>query len=110
MAKLILKDMVKETAKTITVDMVQRTVANHFNLSMADLKNTRRNKNIVLPRQVAMYLARQLTNLSLPEIGSAFGGKDHTTVLHSCKKIEGCVGQDKNLNNAVAQLTDELKR
>lgn len=90
--------------------MVQRTVANHYNLSMADLKTSRRSKNIVLPRQVAMYLSRQLTELSLPEIGNAFGGKDHTTVLHSFKKIENAITIDRNLKNTINQLTTELKQ
>jgi len=87
-AKQVLKDMVKETIKTISVDMVQKEVAVYFNITLADLKTKKRNKNVVLPRQVAMYLTRKLTAHSLPEIGAAFGGKDHTTVLHAYKKIE----------------------
>ena len=88
MAKQVLKDMVKETIKTISVDMVQKEVAAYYHVTLADLKTKKRNKNVVLPRQVAMYLARKLTTHSLPEIGAAFGGKDHTTVLHAYKKIE----------------------
>ncbi|MDE2214580.1 MAG: chromosomal replication initiator protein DnaA [Candidatus Omnitrophica bacterium] len=87
-AKQVLKDMVKETIKTISVDMVQKEVAAYYNIPLADLKNKKRNKNVVLPRQVAMYLTRKLTTHSLPEIGAAFGGKDHTTVLHAYKKME----------------------
>jgi len=109
MAKTILKDMVIETTKIINVDMVQKIVANHFNISLFDLKASRRNKNIVLPRQVAMYLARTLTNLSLPEIGGFFGGKDHTTVLHSCKKIEREIGTNAQLKNTIDQLSTEIK-
>lgn len=109
MAQTILKDMVTETAKPISVDMIQKIVANHYNVSLFDLKNTRRNKNIVLPRQIAMYLARQLTALSLPEIGAAFGGKDHTTVLHSCKKIDREAGVDPQLKNTLEQLSTEIK-
>jgi chromosomal replication initiator protein len=108
-AKIILKDMVIETTKIINVDMIQKVVANYFNISLFDLKATRRNKNIVLPRQIAMYLARTLTNLSLPEIGGFFGGKDHTTVLHSCKKIEREVGTDNQLRNILEQLSTEIK-
>jgi chromosomal replication initiator protein len=88
MAKQVLKDMVKETMKTISVDMVQKEVAAYFKVTLADLKNKKRNKNVILPRQLAMYLSRKLTTHSLPEIGAAFGGKDHTTVLHAYKKIE----------------------
>ncbi|MFA6378209.1 MAG: chromosomal replication initiator protein DnaA [Candidatus Omnitrophota bacterium] len=109
MAKSILKDMVVETTKIINVDMIQKVVANYFNLSLFDLKSSRRNKNIVLPRQVAMYLARTLTNLSLPEIGGFFGGKDHTTVLHSCKKIEKETGVNTQLKNILEQLSTEIK-
>jgi chromosomal replication initiator protein len=109
MAKTILKDMVIETTKIINVDMIQKTVANYFNISLFDLKSSRRNKNIVLPRQVAMYLARTLTNLSLPEIGGFFGGKDHTTVLHSCKKIEKETAVDHQLKNILEQLSTEIK-
>jgi chromosomal replication initiator protein len=88
LAKQVLKDMVKETIKTISVDMVQKEVAAYYQVSLADLKNKKRHKNVVLPRQIAMYLARKLTTHSLPEIGAAFGGKDHTTVLHAFKKVE----------------------
>lgn len=107
-AKVVLKDMVKETFKLINVDMIQKSVATHFRISLSDMKTKKRNKNIVLPRQVAMYLCRQLTNLSLPEIGYAFGGKDHTTVLHSCKKIDAHLAKDRNLKNAVEQLTTQI--
>jgi len=110
MAKLILKDMVKETIKTINVDTIQKIVADFFKISLVDLKTTRRNKNIVLPRQVAMYLSRQLTNLSLPEIGSAFGGKDHTTVLHSWKKINQNLSTDEELKNTLERLTIEIQQ
>lgn len=87
-AKQVLKDMVKETIKTISVDMVQKEVAAYYRVPLADLKTKKRHKNVVLPRQVAMYLTRKLTTHSLPEIGAAFGGKDHTTVLHAYKKVE----------------------
>lgn len=109
MAKTILKDMVAETVKPISVDMIQKAVANYYNVSLFDLKNTRRNKNIVLPRQIAMYLARQMTNLSLPEIGASFGGKDHTTVLHSCKKIEKELNANAQLKSALDRLSTEIK-
>jgi chromosomal replication initiator protein len=110
MAKVILKDMVRETTKIISVDKIQKSVADYFQISSPELKTTRRNKNIVLPRQVAMYLSRQLTDLSLPEIGHAFGGKDHTTVLHSCKKIKEAINKDKNLQNIIEKLTFSIKQ
>ena len=110
MAKIILKDMVKETKKTISIDMVQKTVCDHFQLPLSELRSKRRNKNIVIARQVAMYLIRQLGNKSLPEIGHAFGGKDHTTVLHSCKKIETELLTDNELRNTINHLTIVLKQ
>src|SRR3989338_3774649 len=109
MAKSVLKDMVKENIKTINPDTIQKAVANRFNISLADLKTSRLSKNIVLPRQLAMYLVRQLTTLSLPEIGEAFGGKDHTTVLHSWKKIDRGLKQDLNLRNIVEELITHIK-
>lgn len=109
MARLVLRDMVKETSTTITVDMVQRAVCEHFHIPLSELRAKKRNKNIVLPRQVAMYLSRTLTNMSLPEIGNAFGGKDHTTVLHSCKKIEIEITRDEKLKSSVFRLSTGLK-
>jgi len=109
MAKNILKDMVREKTKTIRVESIQKMVADCFNVSSEDLNAKRRNKNIVLPRQVAMYLTRKLTSLSLPEIGSSFGGKDHTTVLHSCKKIEKELLLNSDLQKTVQQLITTLK-
>ncbi len=109
-AKSVLKDMVHETEKLISVDMIQKNVAHHYKLNINDLKTKRRNRNVVLPRQVAMYLSRQMTNLSLPEIGSAFGGKDHTTVLHSCRKIEEEMTHNRVLKQTIHQLITEIQK
>lgn len=102
--KNVLKDMVKETVKIISLEMVQKEVAGYFNIHVADLKTKKRHKNIVLPRQIAMYLCRKLTNHSLPEIGGAFGGKDHTTILHAYKKMEACLHTDKEVKKIVDHL------
>lgn len=110
MTKQILKDMVKESVKIISVEMIQKEVAEYFNLSVSELKAKKRSKTILFPRQVAMYLTRQLTKLSLPEIGQAFGGKDHTTVLHSCKKMDQDLLEDKELKNTLDKLTGILKQ
>ena len=109
MAQDILKDMVTETKKNITIDSIQRKVADFFDLSLHDLKTKRRNKNIVLPRQVAMYLARELTNQSLPEIGELFGGKDHTTVLHAWNKIKTAVKEDKDLKSTIDKIITDIQ-
>ena len=110
MTKMVLKDMVKETVNNISVELVQERVSEFFKIPISDLRAKRRHKSIVFPRQMAMYLSRQLTSMSLPEIGGAFGGKDHTTVLHSCKKIEKDVNQDPKIKNIVDQLTLILKQ
>lgn len=108
-AKSVLKDMVKETLKIINVGLIQKTVADFYDLSVTELKSKRRSKNIIIPRQICMYLTRQLTALSLPEIGAAFGGKDHTTVLHSYKKIETVLKTDKEMNTIIEKLLTKIK-
>lgn len=108
MAKNVLKDMVKESVKIISVEMIQKNVSEFFNITISDLKSTRRQKYLVLPRQIAMHLTRKLTKHSLPEIGNAFGGKDHTTVMHSCKKIDQEINTDMELRRTIEQLTTGL--
>ena len=108
MAKNVLKDMVKESVKIISVEMIQKQVSDFFNINIIELKSSRRHKHLVLPRQVAMYLTRKLTRHSLPEIGNTFGGKDHTTVMHSCKKIEQDISKDLSLRKTIEQLTTSL--
>jgi chromosomal replication initiator protein len=110
LTKEILKDLFKEPKKLITVDFIQRCVAEEFGLSLHDLKTRRRTKNIVLPRQVSMYLSRELTELSLPEIGEFFGGKDHTTVLHSYNKIKEILKKDEILKNKIERIIQIIKQ
>ena len=110
LAKNVLKDMVKETTKIISIEMIQKQICEFFNVSIIELKSKKRNQNIVLPRQIAMYLCRKLTNMSFPEIGNAFGGKDHTTVLHSCNKIEGLLNKDNKLKQNILHLQTGLQQ
>jgi len=110
LTKEVLKDLLKEPRKLLTVDFIQRCVAEEFGVTLQDIKMKRRNKNIVLPRQVAMYLSRELTELSLPEIGDFFGGKDHTTVLHSYNKIKGDLRTDELLKNKVERITHVIQQ
>jgi chromosomal replication initiator protein len=109
LAKEVLKDLLKEPKKLITVDFIQRCVVEEFGVALSDLKTRRRNKTIVLPRQVAMYLSRELTELSLPEIGQFFGGKDHTTVLHSYNKIKEEINKDLGLHEKVERIIQVIK-
>jgi len=87
-AKEALSDLLALQAKLVTVENIQKTVAEYYKIRIADLLSKRRSRSIARPRQVAMALAKELTNYSLPEIGDAFGGRDHTTVLHACRRIK----------------------
>jgi len=110
LAKIVLKDMVREVVKTIKVESVQKIVAEHFHVTISDLKSKGRSRAVIFPRQVAMYLTRTLTNMSLPEIGKAFGGKDHTTVLHSCKKIEKDIDKQPGVKDTVEKVLRDIKQ
>jgi len=109
LTKEVLKDLLREPKKLITVDFIQRCVAEDFGISLGELKTKKRNKTIVLPRQVAMYLSRELTELSLPEIGEFFGGKDHTTVLHSYNKIKEGLRENQGLQERVEKIIQVIK-
>ena len=109
-AKDVLRDMVKEARRLITPDLIQKEVAGYFNLSTGDLKARKRNKNLVAPRQIAMYLIRELTELSLPEIGQCFGGKDHTTILYGYNKIKKAIVVDSHLSTQVKTITNTIKQ
>ena len=110
LAQAVLKDLLKEPKKLITIDFIQRCISEEFGVSLHDLKTKRRNKNIVLPRQIAMYISRELTDLSLPEIGDSFGGKDHTTVLHSYNKIKGELNKNELLKNRVERVIQLIQQ
>lgn len=105
MAETAVRDLVRSSEpKRVRVDDILRVVAKHYNVTRADILSQRRTANVVKPRQVAMYLAKTLTLRSLPEIGRRFGGRDHTTVLHAVRKIEGLVGSDRSLADEVEAL------
>jgi len=90
----VLQDLLRSHDRRITIDEIQRKVAEHYNIKLADMHSARRARNVARPRQIAMFLAKQLTARSLPEIGRKFGGRDHTTVMHAVRKIEEMVGDD----------------
>ena len=110
LTKEVLKDLLKEPTKLITIDFIQRCVVEEFGISLQDLKTKRRNKQVVFPRQIAMYLSRKLTELSLPEIGELFGGKDHTTVLHSYKKIQKDIDNNPDLKERVEKVIHVIRQ
>jgi len=100
LVKESLKDLLALQDKQVSLDNIQRTVAEYYKIKVADMMSRRRSRSVARPRQVAMALAKELTNHSLPEIGDAFGGRDHTTVLHACRKVtdlrrsEARIGED----------------
>ena len=110
LTKEVLKDLLKEPKRLITVDFIQHCVAEEFGISLPELKTKRRNKQVVFPRQIAMYLSRELTDLSLPEVGELFGGKDHTTVLHSYKKIREELRNNPELKERVEKVIQVIKQ
>ncbi|HJW52119.1 MAG TPA: chromosomal replication initiator protein DnaA [Burkholderiaceae bacterium] len=108
-AREALKDLLSASTGQVTVELIQKTVADYYKIKVADMYSKRRPNNIALPRQVAMYLAKELTQKSLPEIGELFGGRDHTTVLHAVRKISGERVKPGELNHALHVLEQTLK-
>jgi len=107
----LLRDIFQEQArKTITIDAIQRRVAEHFDVRLADMTSKRRPANIAFPRQIAMFLSRQHTNSSLCDIGDAFGGKDHGTVIHACKLVKQRMEDDEKTRQIVGMLDSKLQR
>jgi chromosomal replication initiator protein len=109
LAREALKDLLSASTGQVTVELIQKTVADYYKIKVSDMYSKRRPSNIALPRQVAMYLAKELTQKSLPEIGELFGGRDHTTVLHAVRKIGGERAKVGELNHAVHVLEQTLK-
>ena len=109
MAKEVLKNIIKPKEELISIDAIQKVVASFFNMKISDLKAKRKNQGYVLPRQIAMYLSRKLTNTSLLEIGEKFGGKDHSTVLHSIKKVEEKILKEASFKEMVDKLYSQIK-
>jgi chromosomal replication initiator protein len=108
-AQQVLRNIIASQEKRVTIDLIQKRVSEHFNLREQDLKVRSNTRAIAFPRQVAMYIVKQLTTASLPEIGRQFGGKHHTTVLHSIHKIEEMRRSDKDLNRTITRLMDALQ-
>jgi chromosomal replication initiator protein len=107
----LLRDIFQEQARrAVTIDQIQRKVAEHFDVRLADMTSKRRPANIAFPRQIAMFLARELTKSSLSDIGDAFGGKDHGTVIHACKLIKSRMDTDEKTRHVVRLLDSQLQR
>lgn len=110
-AEMLLQDVLMEQAQNLlTIEGIQKRVADHFQIRHSDMTSKRRPANIAIPRQVAMYLTRQLTKHSLQEIGDAFGGRDHGTVIHACKAVENMMEQDSSTKGTIDYLRSQLSR
>ena len=109
-ARDVLADLLRTSERKITIDEIQKKVALHYSIKMSDMSSTRRAKQVVLPRQVAMYLAKKLTTSSLPDIGKNFGGRDHTTVLHAVRKVEELLETDANIAEDIRLLTQLIEK
>ncbi len=110
LAKNVLKDLIGDKKKIVTMDDIQEVVAARYHVKISELKSRRRSKTLVHPRQIAMYLCRQLTDSSFPEIGRQFGGKDHTTIIHACKQIGKAQENDTSLKATIESLKGHITR
>ncbi len=110
MAKSVLRDLIGTKKKIVSMDDIQETVGARFHVKIADLKSRRRSKTLVYPRQIAMYLCRELTDSSYPEIGRQFGGKDHTTIIHACKQVIKAKNSDSALSATLDSLKEQILR
>ena len=108
LAQDVLRDILDREDQTVTIEMVQKFVANYYQLKITDLKSRNNSKTITLPRQIAMYLSKSLTNNSLPQIGKSFGGKHHSTVIHSIRKIENLCKSDRNFHTLINSFLESF--
>jgi len=110
MAKNVLRDLIGDKKKIVSIEDIQEAVGSKYHVKIADLKSRRRSKTLVHPRQIAMYLCRELTDASFPEIGRQFGGKDHTTIIHACRQITKAREADSALHTTLEGLKEQILR
>ena len=106
--KRILKDFIGPNNKLINVEFIQNIVANYFNLNINEMLSQRRSRSLARPRQIAMYLAKQYTTNSLPDIGRKFSNRDHTTVIHAVKKIDELIKKDNEIKQNIIEIKKKL--
>ena len=110
LAQEALRDVVSAIpVQAVTIPLIQEVVATHFNLKISDMHSKKRSRDVAFPRQIAMYLSRELTDASLPRIGEKFGGRDHTTVMHACDKIKGEMESDASLASTIRELRNRIE-
>jgi chromosomal replication initiator protein len=108
-SKKILKDIIHDDEKPISIDAIQKIVCEFYNIKLSDIKSKRRTKDVALPRQVAMFLSKQITNASLHDIGKQFGGKDHATVIYACRQIEDKRKKDESFDRIIENLAQKIR-
>ena len=109
LAQDVLRNVLQHDERAVTIEVIQKFVADYYQLKLTELKSRNNSKSVAMPRQIAMYLCKALTNASLPEIGRSFGGKHHSTVIHSIRKIEGLRKRDGNFNTLINTLSESLR-
>ena len=109
LAQDVLRDVLRHDEKVVTIEMIQKFVAEYYQLKLGELKSRNNSKSVAMPRQIAMYLCKALTNASLPEIGKSFGGKHHSTVIHSIRKVEDLRKRDTTFNTLIHTLTESFR-
>ena len=109
LAQEVLRNVLQNVDRAVTIEIVQKAVADHYSLKVSELKSKNNSKSVAMPRQIAMYLCKALTNASLPEIGKSFGGKHHSTVIHSIRKVEDMRQKDGDFNILINSLMDSFK-
>jgi len=109
LAQEVLKNILDHEEKAVTIEVIQKFIADYYNLKLVDLKSRNNSKSVAWPRQIAMYLCKSLTHASLPEIGRSFGGKHHSTVIHSIRKVEDLRKKDTDFNNQVAGFLEGFR-
>jgi chromosomal replication initiator protein len=109
LAQEVLRNVLQNDERAVTIEIVQKAVADHYSLKLSELKSKNNSKSVAMPRQIAMYLCKALTNASLPEIGKSFGGKHHSTVIHSIRKIEDMRQRDGDFNTLINTLMESFR-
>jgi chromosomal replication initiator protein len=109
LAQEVLKNILDHEQKAVTIDIIQKFVADYYNLKMVELKSRNNSKSVAMPRQIAMYLCKSLTHASLPEIGRSFGGKHHSTVIHSIRKVEDLRKRDPDFNSLIGNFLEGFR-
>jgi chromosomal replication initiator protein len=109
LAQDVLRNVLQNEERAVTIEIIQKFVSDYYQLKIGDLKSRNNSKSVAMPRQIAMYLCKSLTNASLPEIGKSFGGKHHSTVIHSIRKIEDLRQRDGDFNTLINNLKESFR-